>query len=177
MEYYLTTEVWENRGMKLILYFGHTGTTEKAAYLLQQYLNQAEVLDGRVKHKIDYSKYDGIIFGINVRIGKLNKAFLKFYKKYKKQNLNLPCSAFVVAGDSNLRSTYMNLVRNILPEDSYVGFFGGEFNLTYAKGITKRILKNCIEKFQEQDLPLPQLIPSAIQDFAMHIVEYIEVHN
>lgn len=161
--------------MNLILYFGETGTTEKAAYLLQKQLKDTEVLNGKKKNKIDFSKYQHIVFGINVRMGKLNRSFLKFYKKLKKKNISFPCSAFIVAGDLNQRNTYMNMARNLLPEDSYIGFFGGEFNLENAKGITKRVLISCIRKFRDQDLPLPQLLPAAIQDFAAHVLDAVEV--
>ena len=158
--------------MYLILYFGETGTTKKAAYLLQQFLKDADVMDGKKKQKIDFTQYNHLIFGINIRVGKLNKSFKKFYKKFKKKEISIPCSAFLVAGDFNQRSTYMNLARNQLPEDSYVGFFGGEFNLAEAKGITKKVLLSCIRKFQDQDLPLPSLLTSAIEDFASHIIGY-----
>ncbi|MDE7384867.1 MAG: flavodoxin domain-containing protein, partial [Anaeroplasmataceae bacterium] len=74
--------------MKLILYFGHTGTTEKAANLLANELNDVMVFNGVEKNKIDFSNYDTIIFGVNIHMGKLNKKFLKFYKKLKKKEIS-----------------------------------------------------------------------------------------
>lgn len=163
--------------MILILYFGHTGTTEKAANILKENIKDSIVMNGNKIKKIDFSTFDHIIFGINVRMGKLNKSFMKFYKRFSKKETTVPVSAYVIAADLHQAPVYMNLATTLLPEDSYVGYFGGEFNLVNAKGITKHVLKSCIQKFKEQDLPLPELIPSAIKDFALHILDYIEVHN
>ncbi|MDE5566638.1 MAG: hypothetical protein K2I77_06595, partial [Anaeroplasmataceae bacterium] len=67
--------------MILILYFGHTGTTKKAADLLAKHFNDVEVLEGAKQLKLDYNKYEQVIVGSNIRAGKLNKEFLKWYKK------------------------------------------------------------------------------------------------
>ena len=54
--------------MKLILYFGHTGTTKKAAEILKEKLQDAEIFDGTKKLMKDFSRYDMIIFIWNVHI-------------------------------------------------------------------------------------------------------------
>ncbi len=152
--------------MILILYFGHTGTTKKAAELLKEQIENSVCYDGKKKNKLDYTQYDHIIFGTNVRMGKLNKKFIKVYNKLKKRNLNCNFSGFVVAADANQRGAYMTAMQKILPEDAFVGFFGGEFNPTQAKGLSKAILLSCIENFQKQNLPLPKLNLEAIQYFS-----------
>ncbi|MDE6584750.1 MAG: flavodoxin domain-containing protein [Anaeroplasmataceae bacterium] len=155
--------------MKLILYFGHTGTTKKASELLAKSLEDTVVIDGMKKSKIDFSAYEEIIFGINIRMGKLNKKFVSFYKKLSKQHLNLKVHAFLIAADKNQRTKYMNLVRAILPEDAYIGFFGGELDPTRAKGLARAVIVNCINQLLEQNLPLPSIDMEAIEDFVDHI--------
>ena len=51
-------------------------------------------------------------------------------------------------------------------DESYIGYFGGELNPDYAKGITRLVIQACIQKLAEDDLPLPKLDELAIQDFA-----------
>ncbi|MDE6660286.1 MAG: flavodoxin domain-containing protein [Anaeroplasmataceae bacterium] len=155
--------------MKLILYFGHTGTTEKAANLLAKQLKDYMILNGAQKNKIDYSLFDTIIFGVNVHMGKLNSKFIKCYKKLKKQKIATKFACFIIAADEHQKAKYMNLAKNLLPEYSYIGFFGGEFDPTRAKGLNKRILISCMNQFIEQGLPLPSLNMDAITDFAEHI--------
>ncbi|MDE7106583.1 MAG: flavodoxin domain-containing protein [Anaeroplasmataceae bacterium] len=160
--------------MKLILYFGHTGTTKKAAMLLQERLKDTVVMDGTKKNKIQFTDYDAIIFGVNIRGGKLNKKFVKFYKKLIKKESPQTHAAFIVAGDENRKAMYMNLARDLLKQDSYIGFFGGEFDPTHAKGITRAILVSCRQTFIDRDLPLPSLKMDAIEDFAAHLNAEIE---
>ena len=155
--------------MKLILYFGHTGTTEKAANILAKQLEDCIILNGMIKNKIDFSNFDTIIFGVNVHMGKLNKKFLKFYNKLKKKEIASKFACFVIAADEHQKAKYMNYAKELLPEDSYIGFFGGEFDPTRAKGINKKIIKACMNQFLEQGLPLPSLKMDAITDFAEHI--------
>ena len=155
--------------MKLILYFGHTGTTEKAANLLAKQLKDYMIINGAKKNKIEFSSFDTIIFGVNVHMGKLNKKFIKLYKKLQKQKISTKYACFIIAADEHQKAKYMNLAKNLLPEYSYIGFFGGEFDPTRAKGLNKRILISCMNQFIEQGLPLPSLNMDAITDFAEHI--------
>ncbi|MDE6407425.1 MAG: flavodoxin domain-containing protein [Anaeroplasmataceae bacterium] len=155
--------------MKLILSFGHTGTTQKAAELLAKELEECTVLNGMAKNKIDFSLYETIIFGVNVHMGKLNKKFIKFYKKLKKKEISAKFACFVIAADEHQKTRYMNMAKEILPEDSYIGYFGGEFDPTRAKGLNKAVIKTCMNQFMEQGLPLPSLNMSAILDFAEHM--------
>lgn len=155
--------------MRLILYFGHTGTTKKASELLAKSLGDAVVIEGMKKNKIDFSTYKEVIFGVNIRMGRLNKKFVSYYKKLSKQHLNLKVHAFLIAADKNQRNKYMNLVRAILPEDAYIGFFGGELDPTRAKGLARAVIVNCMNQLLEQNLPLPSLDMEAIEDFTNHI--------
>lgn len=158
--------------MKLILYFGHTGTTEKASKLLADHFQDCTVLNGMVKNKIDYTLYDSIIFGVNVHMGKLNKAFYKAYKKLTKKGISAQFACFVIAANQHQKARYMNFAKEVLPEGSYIGFFGGELDPTRAKGLAKAVIINCINQFIDQDLPLPTLDMEAIKDFAEHMQEY-----
>ncbi len=155
--------------MKAIIYFGNLGTTAKAATFLAEQLSGCSIYDGTKDFFLDYALCEDLIFGVNVRMGRFNKKFLKFYKKLKKKNLNCRISAFIIGADVNKRSTYLSMMEALLPEDSKVAFFGGEFNLEQAKGLSRRVLLSCIDDFERKKLPLPALFPDAITAFADRI--------
>ncbi len=69
--------------MKAIIYFGNLGTTAKAATLLAEQLSGCSIYDGTKDFFLDYALCEDLIFGVNVRMGRFNKKFLKFYKKFK----------------------------------------------------------------------------------------------
>ncbi len=154
--------------MKLILYFGQTGTTKKAAEMLQKQLPDSLIFDGTKKLK-DFSSIDTIILGSHIHMGKLHKGFKKKMKKLAKKKLNVRYHAFIVSANANEKGKYMNLAREILPEDAYIGYFGGELDPARAKGITKMVIQECIRRLQEQNISLPQLDELAIEDFVEHI--------
>ena len=151
--------------MKLILYFGHTGTTKKAAEILKEKLQDAEIFDGTKKLMKDFSRYDMIIFGTNIHMERPHKHFIKKLKKLKKKNLTIPFHGFVLSANSSEKIKYMNKVKELLGDESYIGYFGGELNPDHAKGITRLVIQACIQKLAEDDLPLPKLDELAIQDF------------
>ncbi|MCM1130063.1 MAG: flavodoxin domain-containing protein [Roseburia sp.] len=155
--------------MKLILYFGHTGTTKKASQLLAEQFKDCTIINGMEKNKIEYSSYDTIIFGVNIHMGKLNKSFCKVIKKLTKKGISAKFACFIIAADSHQKTKYMNLAQESLPQDAYIGFFGGELDPTRARGLTKAIIQSCINQFLNQGLPLPTLDMTAIKDFAEHI--------
>lgn len=152
--------------MKLILYFGHTGTTKKAAELLKENLEDAYLADGTKKLKLDYSAVDMIIFGTNIHMEKPHKALIKMLKKLKKKNLSIPYHGFVVAANQSEKIKYMHMLKELLGEEAWIGFFGGELNPEGAKGITRLVIQSCIQKLVEQDLSLPSLDELAIKSFA-----------
>lgn len=155
--------------MKAIIYFGNLGTTAKAATLLGEKLTGCSIYDGTKKFFLDYSLCEELIFGVNIRMGKLNRKFVKFYKKLKKQNINCSMNAFLIGADFNKRSTYLSQMEELLPEDARISFFGGDLNLENAKGLSRKVISACIEDFEKKQLPLPSLSLDAIEAFADRI--------
>lgn len=152
--------------MKLILYFGHTGTTKKAAEYLADKLDDVEVVDGTKFSIIDLQSYESLIVGVNVRQGKLNKSFMKFYKKMNKKGITLPISAFIVAADATRKGQYISKMEEVLPEDSFVKFVGGELNPDNAKGLSKKVILLCRKELQDRNLELPTLLYSQLDQLA-----------
>lgn len=142
--------------MILILYFGHTGTTKKAAELLAKHFTDVEVLEGSRQLKLDYNKYSQIIVGSNIRAGKLNKSFLKWYKKEGKQ-LKVPMSAYIVGADATQRGSYIASMEKVLNQYAIIRFVGGELDPTRAKGIFKKIIENCLIALENKNLEAPKL--------------------
>ena len=59
----------------LILSFGHTGVTRKAAERLAELIENAEIMDG-IPEELP-SGFDSYVLGTNVHFGRLNKQFKK----------------------------------------------------------------------------------------------------
>lgn len=155
--------------MILILYFGHTGTAQKVAKILAEELKDAEVVDGRKNKKIDCSKYQSIILGMNVRMGRLNKSFMKWMKHHKAK-LNIPAFAYVVGADASQKSNYLSMLEGVMPEESEMVFAGGILDSTAAKGLSKMVIDNCIAELKKRDLELPTLC----MDQIYHLAESVE---
>ncbi len=155
--------------MTLILYFGHYGSTKKAAELLASYLQDAVLVDG-MKEKVDnISNYERIILGTNIRVGKPNKVFRKWCKKNFSELKDKKVSAFVIAADGTKQGAYRNQIASLLPNVHLISYFGGELNPEPAKGICRKIIQNCIEELKKEDLELPSLHRNQIIDFANQI--------
>lgn len=157
--------------MRVILYFGHLGCTKKAGEYLKNILKDADLYDGNCLKKVDLSIYDTLIFGVNIRMAKLNKHFIKFIKKFQKKKMNLSMHAYLIAADKNSRSTYIHMARNLLPSDSIVIFAGGELDSTNAKGLSKAVIDRCIAQLKAEDLDLPKLDYQALEAFAEELEE------
>lgn len=151
--------------MKVIIYFGNYGSTAKVGELLKEEL-KADLYDGTKKNHIDFSLYDMVIFGYNIRMGKPNKQFLKYYKKFNKKYNKLKVSAYIVGADQNKKGEYLATAERLFPPFTRLKFVGGILDDARAKGLTKRILRNCINDFINKDLPLPILDNNGIKEFA-----------
>ncbi len=152
--------------MRLILYFGHTGTTKKAAEYLADQLTDVEIKDGTKCSIMDLQSYDSLIIGVNVRMDKFNKAFMKFFKKMKKNGINLPIYAFIVAADATKKGKYIANMEEVLPENSLIKFVGGELNPDYAKGLSRKVILLCRKELQDRNLELPTLLYSQLDQLA-----------
>ncbi|MDE5714944.1 MAG: hypothetical protein K2I42_02320 [Anaeroplasmataceae bacterium] len=157
--------------MKAIIYFGHLGSTRKAGEYLKNLLKDTDIFDGNSIKKVDFSPYDTLILGINVRMGKLNKKFIKFIKKLQKRNSSIETHAYIVAADKNLKSTYIHMARGYLSTNSYVIYAGGELDSSNAKGLSKAVIEHCIAQFKAEDLELPTLDFNSLDAFAIELEE------
>lgn len=151
--------------MTLILYFGHFGTTKKVAEILKGYLPDSVCIDGSNYKKINFNDYNQIIFGSNIRDSKLNKRFLKFYKKYEKFNYVAETYAYICSADENKANEYINLMKNTTGIKNVI-FAGGELNLENARGLSKSVIRMCIEDFNRKGLVLPQIKDSNLKELS-----------
>lgn len=159
--------------MILILYFGHTGTTKWVAECLKEQLENVELLDGRKQKISNLMDYDTIILGTNIRMGKLNKHFVKWLKKYK-TNLNSSIFAYAVGADSSKKKTYLTMLEQILPTGSASYFVGGRLDPSAAKGLSKKVIESCIAELKKRDLELPSLSMSTIEQLAAEVKKKAE---
>lgn len=151
----------------LILYSGHLGTTQKAAYELSVMLGKKiEVLSTKPKKKIDFNTYDAVIFGSNVRMFHLNKRFRKYAKKWVATTTQKKAYAFIVGANTEKSAAYVDHARTILGEQSFIVFAGGELNTSNASGFAKGVIESVRESILKKGEPLPSLNIEALQKLA-----------
>lgn len=144
----------------LIAYAGYTGTTEKAARILEKLLPSAERAD-LTKRTPDPSKYGFVIIGSAIHAGMVHKAVRKYLVdnwdvlRDKKKAVYI-CNAFIHQSDKILKSNYSVELRNgCVAVDS----FGGELNPDGAKGISRlflQIMKKRLTRHPKTILPVLQ---------------------
>ena len=69
----------------LIVTCGHLGATLRAGQILAEYLPwPCQVVDTLKKPKIRFEGFDCVVFGANVRMGRLNRRFFSYYRAFKR---------------------------------------------------------------------------------------------
>ena len=157
--------------MRYLIYFGNIGTTKKVAETIKEKLNDFTLVDGTSRFKIQFNDNDTLVFGMNVRMKKINKKFIKFYKNLKKQNLKTNNFAYIVAADFSQRFNYIKQAADVLDDNLGIVFVGGELDPTNAKGLSKMVIESCIEQLKSRDLELPKILDNYVDELIEKIAE------
>lgn len=137
----------------LIIYASKTGTTEKCAKELNNKLKDSEMVN-ILNYNKDINKYDLIIVGTPIRMGKIDKRI----KRFLNSNIEIlklkKVAYFICCGfNENSKKYYEQNIPNILLDNAIIyDTFGGEMDIQKQKGfdkfITKMVSKN-IDKNKE----------------------------
>lgn len=153
----------------LIIYSGNYGSTKKASELLADYFDEVAIVDTSRKPIIDYSKYDVLVFGTNIRFSKPNSRFIKYAKKYKKALVNCKVYAFVTGIDVEWSDRYQKDVSEKL-NDCYSLYVGGELNNEEAKGFDRICMEKMRKSYNVNGYPMPTLYKDKIASLSKKII-------
>lgn len=148
----------------VIAYASKSGTTEKAAKLLQEKIPSAVLVDLR-KEKPSPKDYDTIILGGSIRINHIHKALKKYIEENKDALLLKKLGLFICCGvpekaQEQLETNFPEELRN---HALAVESFGGEMDPKKLKGIEKAIAKSIAREENHTEL---ELFPDVINAFA-----------
>lgn len=131
-----------------ILYATRTGTAKKCAEYLCKALGTADLFDLKTD-RCDLSKYDTVIIGGGVRIGRVPKPAAKFLAQNKEALLQKKLGLFLCAGftdeENGKKQLEQNFPTELLRHACAVACFGGEICMDRLKGLDKMMV-NMIAK-------------------------------
>lgn len=127
---------------KCIVFASKTGTTQKCALRLAKNWEDVAVFD-LDKEKVDLDKYDLIMIGFPIRMGKMHSSVKKFIDSNKEILKEKKVAYFVCCG---LAENYMqyfeqNIAKELLDKAILTTTFGGELDIDKQKGFEKLIVK------------------------------------
>jgi menaquinone-dependent protoporphyrinogen oxidase len=150
----------------LIAYGTKRGFTKKCAEILETKLQGTLTLKNlKDSKKLDLSKYDNIMIGSPVYIGKIRKEVADFCENNKNILLSKNLGLFIcgMAEDDDLEDELKSCFPEELSKKALaVEFFGGEFNFDKMNFIEKTIIKKVSNTTENQEM----LLTDNIQKFA-----------
>lgn len=122
----------------LIAFASKSGTTEKKAALLSNMIPDSSTVD-ITRENPDLSKYDVLIIGGSIRMGRLHKAAASFIKKNREEIMHKPYGLFICCGfldkaETTLKKVFDDELRTAAKA---VGACGGELGASKQKGPDK----------------------------------------
>ena len=151
----------------LILVFGHTGVTKKAAERLAELIENAEIMEGIPKELPD--GYDNYVLGTNVHFGKLNKHFKKCVKKYGDVFYSANTYVYVVGVEVERSEKYIRLAKKTVPFASDVRYVWGGLNPEGATKFQRFFIEAYISGRRGDKLPQPRLLDKEIRKLSEKI--------
>lgn len=143
----------------LILYGTRYGTAEEIAEKMTSQLRdenaEVDLINAKDKNKLDVTKYDLIVVGSGIKMGKWSKNALNFLKKYKKELADRKVALFVTCGAANQEKTvqeaqekYLDKVASkyLMNEPLSTGLFGSVYDPDANHGLLYKLVKGNIQK-------------------------------
>lgn len=125
-----------------IIYCGKTGFTEKCVNILKEKLNgEVDICDIRNSTLQNLEKYDTVIIGSGIYIGKIPTEMKKIIKNNLNEILKKNIVLFITAGEN--RSEYMtnNFPKEILDKAVIKEYFGAGMDTKRLSFVEKMLLK------------------------------------
>lgn len=150
-----------------ICYATKTGTTRECAELLKKQLEDA-ILCNIETDKADLSKYDCIVVGGSIRMGKLHKAASEFIQKNKSILMEKKCAFFICNGFPEQEEAFLvqNIDKELLAHSVCAASFGGKLELDKLKGMDKFIARAVTNSMKNDPNAMPKILPENISKFA-----------
>lgn len=129
----------------IIIYQSRHGCTEKAAWKLQENLNDDIILHDLSKSKkVDIRKADAVILGASIHAGKIQKRMRKFMETHKDELLSNPLGLYMACmekGENAEKQFNENFPETLRDHAVAKGLFGGEFNFEKMNFLEKAMVK------------------------------------
>ena len=151
----------------LILVFGHTGVTRKAAERLAEFLEDAEIMEG-IPDELP-SGFDNYVLGTNVHFGKLNKHFKKCVKKYGEIFRFVNTYVYIVGVEVENSDKYIRLAKKVAPFAQDIRYVWGELNVEGTTKFQRFFIEAYISGRKGDNLPKPRLLDKEIRKLSENI--------
>lgn len=129
----------------LIVYSSKYGCTEKCAKLVSKELNdEVDIINLKETKEIDISKYDKVIIGGSIYIGKIQKEVTEFSTKYLDKLKNKHIGLFICGmqeNDAIQTELYQNFPPELIKMAVAKECLGGEFIIDKMNFMDKVIVK------------------------------------
>ena len=135
----------------VVLAFGEETTSKVAATIASKLdadlIVNEKMLDGATV----------VVAGTHVRMGKFNKRYIRFVKKYAAK---VRIYTFIVGAEIEKKQKYVDLAGRL--SGGKVWYVWGELNANKAKGLKKFALQAFIDGRRQDGLPTPRLLDKEI---------------
>ena len=150
-----------------ICYATKNGTTKECAEMLKKQLPDS-ILCNIETDKADLTKYDCIVVGGCIRMGKLHKAAAGFIQKNREVLMKKKCAFFICNGFPEQAETFLvqNIDKELLSHSICAASFGGKMDLDKLKGMDKFIAKAVSNNFKNDPSAAPKILTENIKQFA-----------
>lgn len=128
----------------LLVYGSKYGSTKKCSELLKEKLKgNVEIVDIKKVEALDFNRYEKIIIGSSIYVGKIQKEISEFCRSYSEVLKTKKISIFLCCMNEKDIEKQMsdNFSKELLDSSIAKGYFGGEFNFTKMNFIEKNIIK------------------------------------
>ncbi len=150
-----------------ICYATKNGTTKECAEMLKKQLPDA-ILCNIETDKADLSKYECIVVGGCIRMGKLHKAAAKFIQENRTVLLEKKCAFFICNGFPDQAEAFLvqNIDKELLSHSICAASFGGKMDLDKLRGMDRFIAKAVVNSMKNDLNAVPKILPENIKQFA-----------
>lgn len=149
----------------LILYSSKYGFTEHIAKILADHIEGDVVVDRCGKdYSIDLTRFDNIIIGSSIYVGKPNTAVLDFCDSYQRLLMNKRIGFFVTGAQENeaLDVLKKSFQENLVTRAKAIGYFGYELNFEKMRFLD-RFMTQIVARKTESEI---KILVEEIEAFA-----------
>jgi menaquinone-dependent protoporphyrinogen oxidase len=150
----------------LIVYCSSHGTTEKAAHMLQEYLNyDVEIADLKKSDTPDLSGYDAVLIGGSIHYGRIQGKLRRFIHNNRWELMRKKLGLFLCCmseGEQALKQFEHAFDPELREASNAIGLFGGEFYFSRMN----RLERFVAEKVSGEKRDVSKLNVQKIKEFA-----------